>query len=158
MIRNAHPIQFAKAVFVAATLAAGAAWAGPEANIDATGVFLHGYDPVAYFTEGRPVAGKADIAYEHGGGKYLFASTASRDRFAASPEKYAPQYGGYCAFGVSVGKKFDVDPASFKIVGGKLYVNLNPQIAEKWSGDAAGNIAKADANWPGIRAKAPSEL
>ena len=129
-----------------------------EANTDATGVVIHGYDPVAYFTEGRPVPGRPDLSVEHAGGKYLFASTANRDAFKAHPEKYAPQYGGFCAYGVAVGKKFDVDPSSWRVVDGKLYLNLNPEILEKWSADTNGNIRKAEENWPGIRAKAPSDL
>ena len=129
-----------------------------EVNADATGLVIRGYDPVAYFTEGRPVPGLPDISAAYGGAKYLFASTANRDVFKADPEKYAPQYGGYCAFGVAIGKKFDVDPASWRIVDDKLYLNLNPSILEKWSADAKGYINKSEQNWPQIRDKAPSAL
>jgi YHS domain-containing protein len=129
-----------------------------EVNADATGLVIRGYDPVAYFTDGRPVPGLPDISAEYGGAKYLFASTANRDAFKADPEKYAPQYGGYCAFGVAIGKKFDVDPASWRIVDDKLYLNLNPSILEKWSADAKGYINKSETNWPQIRGKAASEL
>ncbi len=95
---------------------------------------------------------------EYQGGKYLFASLANREAFKADPEKYVPQYGGYCAFGVYEGKKFDVDPASWRIVDGKLYFNLNPVILEMWSADTKGYIQKAEKNWPKIRDKAASEL
>ena len=130
----------------------------PEVNIDATGLVIRGYDPVAYFTEGRPVPGRADLEVEYQGGKYLFASPVNRDAFKANPEKYLPQYGGYCAFGVAIGKKFDIDPASWRIVDGKLYFNLNPMILEKWSADIQGYLPKSEGYWPKIRAKAASEL
>lgn len=129
-----------------------------DVNIDATGVVIRGYDPVAYFTEGRPIPGRSDLSEEHGGGKYLFSTPANRDLFKANPDAYVPQYGGYCAFGVSIGKKFDIDPASWRIVDKKLYVNLNPAILEKWSAEANDNIQKAEKNWPQIRAKAASDI
>jgi YHS domain-containing protein len=106
-----------------------------EVNTDAMGLMIRGYDPVAYFTEGRPVPGNPDISLEYKDAKYLFSSAQNRDAFNADPEKYAPQYGGYCAFGVYEGKKFDIDPASWRIVDGKLYFNLNPVILEMWSKD-----------------------
>jgi YHS domain-containing protein len=129
-----------------------------EVNTDATGVVIRGYDPVAYFTEGRPVPGRTDLYAEYGGAKYLFATPENRDAFKANPEAYAPQYGGYCAFGVSMAKKFDIDPASWKIVDKRLYLNLNPAILEKWSTDAHDYIQKAEKNWPQIRRIAVSEL
>jgi YHS domain-containing protein len=129
-----------------------------EVNIDATGVVIRGYDPVAYFTEGRPIAGRSDLSVDYGGGKYLFATSANRDAFKANPEAYVPQYGGYCAFGVAMEKKFDIDPASWRIVDKKLYFNLNPAILEKWSADAKDYIQKAEKNWPQIREKAASDL
>ena len=129
-----------------------------EVNADATGLVIRGYDPVAYFKEGRPVPGRSDISVEYGGAKYLFSSTANREAFNADPEKYVPQYGGYCAFGVAMGKKFDIDPASWRIVDDKLYFNLNPSILEKWSADAKEYINKSEKNWPQIRGKAASEL
>jgi len=130
----------------------------PAVNTDAKGLVIRGYDPVAYFTEGRPVPGRADLGVEYQGGKYLFASLANRDSFKANPEKYLPQYGGYCAFGIAMGKKFDIDPASWRIVDGKLYFNLNPMILEKWSADVQGYLPKSEGFWPKIRAKAASEL
>lgn len=129
-----------------------------EINVDATGLVIRGYDPVAYFSEGRPVPGLSDLSVEHKGGKYLFATTENRDTFKANPEKYIPQYGGYCAYGVAVGKKFDIDPSSWRIMDGKLYFNLNPMILERWSADAKGYISKSEENWPKIRDKSPSEL
>jgi len=129
-----------------------------ELNADVTGFVIRGYDPVAYFTEGRPVPGRSDLSVEHEGGKYLFANAANRDTFKANPKDYAPQYGGYCAYGVAVAKKFDIDPSSWRIVDGKLYFNLNPVILEKWGADTKGYIRKSEENWPKIRAKAPPAL
>jgi YHS domain-containing protein len=129
-----------------------------EVNTDATGFVIRGYDPVAFFTEGRPVPGRSDFSAEYKGGTYLFATAENRDAFKANPEKYAPRYGGYCAYGVAVGKKFDIDSSSWRIVDGKLYFNLNPMILDKWSEDTKGYIRKSEENWPQIRAKAPSEL
>jgi YHS domain-containing protein len=129
-----------------------------DVNSDATGVVIRGYDPVGYFTQGRPIPGNPDLSAEYAGGKYLFATTANRDEFNKKPEAYAPQYGGFCAFGVSMGKKFDIDPASWRIVDAKLYFNLNPAILEQWSADARGFIQKAEQHWPQIKAKAASEL
>ncbi len=129
-----------------------------EVNTDATGYVIRGYDPVAFFTEGRPVPGRPDFSAEYNGGTYLFATAANRDAFKANAEKYAPQYGGYCAYGVAVGKKFDIDAASWRIVDGKLYFNLNPVILEKWRAEANEYIRKSEENWPKIRSKAPAEL
>ena len=130
----------------------------PELNMDATGVMIRGYDPVAYFTEARPTPGHPDFSAEYEGAKFLFANADNRDKFKANPQKYIPQYGGYCSYGVAIGKKFDIDPASWRIVDGKLYFNLNPVILEKWSTDTKGYIRKSEENWPRIREKAAMEL
>jgi YHS domain-containing protein len=119
---------------------------------------LHGFDPVAYFTVGKPVQGSAKHISTHNGAAYYFASKANLDAFKADPAKYAPHYGGYCAYGVSVGKKFDGDPRFWKIVGGKLYLNLNADIAEKFNASPKESIAQADSNWPEIQDKAPASL
>ena len=129
-----------------------------ELNTDATGLVIRGYDPVAFFTGGRPVPGRPDLTAEYEGGTYLFANAANRDTFKANPEEYAPRYGGYCAYGVAAGKKFDIDAASWRIVDGKLYFSLNPVVLEKWSAEADDYICKSEKNWPQIRSKAPAEL
>lgn len=116
------------------------------------GVAIKGYDPVAYFTDGKPVEGSSDYQYEWMGAKWRFASKANLDAFAANPEKYAPQYGGYCAYAVSQGGTADIDPESWKIVDGKLYLNLSAKVKAIWEKDIPGYIAKADANWPKVRA------
>lgn len=119
---------------------------------------LHGYDPVAFFASGKPTLGDAKFVAEHDGAAYYFATEANSDAFKADPAKYVPQYGGYCAYGVSVGKKFDGDPRFWKIVDGKLYVNLNADIAAQFNEDVEGAIKKADVSWRTIETKAPAEL
>ncbi len=119
---------------------------------------IHGYDVVSYFTEGRARVGKAVHSVKHGEAVYRFYSEANLRLFEADPKRYLPQYGGYCAFGVSVGAKFDGDPTLFKVVDGKLYFNLNPEIQQQWLRDIDGNIGTADRNWTKIRNKAPSDL
>lgn len=129
-----------------------------EVNVDESGVALHGFDPVAYFSDERPLKGKSEHAAQWNGATYKFASIANRDTFLRDPAKYAPQFGGYCAYGAALGKKFDGDPHLWKIVGGKLYFNLNAEASKLWHQDIPGNIHKAEASWPRIRSKAAAEL
>jgi len=117
------------------------------------GVAIEGIDPVAYFTDGKPVPGSKEHVFEWRGATWRFASAAHRDLFAADPEKYAPQYGGYCAWAVSRGYTAGIDPEAWKIHEGRLYLNYDPEVQAKWSEDIPGNIAKADANWPALAAK-----
>lgn len=118
----------------------------------------NGYDPVAYHTEGKPVKGNGWNVAEYEGVTYLFSNKKNRRMFEANPEKYLPEYGGYCAYGVAIGKKFAIDPEVWKIENGKLYLNLDTGIQKKWAKDIPGYIKKADANWPEIKEKAPSDL
>lgn len=128
----------------------GAAHAAQD-PVFATGAgAIRGYDPVAYFTEGRPVKGEKDHTLDYQGSTWRFASAANRDRFAAAPERYAPRYGGYCAWAVSQGYTAPVDPDAWKIVDGKLYLNYSKGVQRQWIEDIPGNIAKGDANWPGV--------
>lgn len=119
---------------------------------------IHGYDPVAYFTTGLPTLGSAKFTTAHEGAAYRFASAANQAAFEENPEAYLPQFGGFCAFGVTVGKKFDGDPRVFAIVDGKLYLNLNPDIQGMWNKDVPGNIAKARGQWGEISATPASKL
>jgi YHS domain-containing protein len=135
------------------SLAQPASADGPINSSTWTGVAITGYDPVAYFVEGRPVEGSSDFTYEWMGAKWRFATTANRDAFATNPEQYAPQYGGYCAYAVAQGATADIDPNAWRIVGGKLYLNLSKSVQARWEQDIRGFVAKADANWPEIRAK-----
>lgn len=121
-----------------------------------TGIFsslaVSGYDPVAYFTEGKPVEGSSKFEYEWKGATWRFANAKNLETFKADPEAYAPQYGGYCAYAVSFGSTAPTDPDAWTIVKGKLYLNLSPSIKRRWALDISGNIAKADRKWPGIEA------
>lgn len=119
---------------------------------------LNGYDPVAYFTVGEPVKGNGYHVAEYNGVTYMFDNKKHRKMFEADPEKYLPEYGGYCAYGVAVGKKFAIDPEVWNIENGKLYLNLDTDIRKKWRKDIPGFIQKADANWREIEEKPPAEL
>jgi YHS domain-containing protein len=136
------------------TTAPAAAVATSPVNIDADGVALHGYDPVAYFTLGTPTAGRAEFTAVHAGATYRFASAAHRATFVASPDTYAPQYGGFCAMGVAGGAKFDIDPTAWRVENGKLYVNKDRRTQQVWLRDVPGNIVKADGKWPTVRSQA----
>mgnify|MGYP000135608772 FL=1 len=141
-----------------ATLVLGGAFlaAGPARAVDAffntDGLAIQGYDPVAYFTEGRPVHGSPEFTHDYAGARWQFASAANRDAFAADPARYAPQYGGYCAWAVSQGYTASTDPAAWRIEGDKLYLNYSRSVQSRWEKDIPGNITKADANWPGLKA------
>lgn len=114
------------------------------------GVAIRGYDPVAYFTDDKPVQGSQDFKAEYRGSTFWFRSQANRDAFAAHPEKYAPQYGGFCAFGTAGGYKAATRPEAFTVVDGKLYLNYNRDVQKKWSGDVPGYVSKADGQWPAV--------
>ncbi len=116
----------------------------------ATGEAINGYDPVAYFTEMKPVRGKTDYTSEYKGALFLFASAENRDLFAADPEKYAPQYGGWCAFAMSKGAFATTAPEAWTIHEGKLYLNYSTGVRQIWQQDIPGNVAKADENWAGF--------
>jgi YHS domain-containing protein len=122
------------------------------------GLAMRGYDPVAYFTEGRPTRGQAAFTHQWNGATWRFATAAHRDMFAADPAKYAPQYGGFCAWAVSEGYHAPVDPNAWKIVDGKLYLNYDRRIQRQWEADVPGRIARGDANWPAVAAKIPAPL
>ncbi len=126
-------------------------------NVDAAHVILKGYDSVSYF-QGKPVMGDKKYSVEHDGALYTFASAENMKTFQSNPAHYAPQFGGFCAMGTALGKKLDVDPNSYKVVDGKLYLNVNADVFKKWSEDVPGNIAKANANWPVIKDKTPNSL
>ena len=102
---------------------------------------------MAYFTDAKPVAGSAQFEHSWNGATWRFASAEHRDLFAANPAKYAPQYGGYCAYGVSKGGKYPIDPQAWSVIDGKLYLNYDLDVQKTWSKDTKGFIAKADGNW-----------
>ncbi len=144
-------MKFCKLIvaLVFATVAANSV-AGVHTATDANDVILAGHDAVAYFTEGRPVLGRANFTAQHDGAVYRFSSAENRNLFRANPEKYAPAYGGYCALGTSFGKKFDVDGKAFEIVEGRLYVNKNLNVYQTWRKDIPDNIVKAEGHWVSI--------
>ncbi len=117
-----------------------------------SGLAIRGYDPVAYFAESKPVKGKAEFTHKHMGAVWQFASAANRDAFAAEPDRFAPQYGGYCAWAVAQGYTASIDPDAWRIEGGKLYLNYSKSVQRRWERDIPGNNAKGDTNWPGIKA------
>jgi YHS domain-containing protein len=113
-------------------------------------VAVGGHDAVAYFRGGKPVLGSRDHSVQSQGAEYRFASAANRDAFQAEPARYAPQYGGYCAWAVAQGYTAPGDPKVWKIVNGKLYLNYNQDVGRKWEADVPGFIRKGDANWPRV--------
>ena len=114
------------------------------------GVAIRGYDPVSYFTDMKPIRGLPAYKAEFRGSAFHFASQANRDAFAADPARYAPQYNGFCAFGVAGGYKATIDPAAFSIVNNKLYLNYNTAVQKQWRADIPGFVAKGDKNWPRV--------
>jgi hypothetical protein len=117
-------------------------------NKTSDGLAIKGYDPVAYFIDRRPVRGSREFEYVWMGAKWRFSTAGHKDLFIKAPDKYAPKYGGYCAYAVSQGTTADIDPDAWNIVDGRLYLNLSKRIKDKWSKDIPGYIKKADENWP----------
>jgi len=144
------------AAALAATLSAGPAMAADEYNVstgttvEGHGVAMRGTDVVALSTDLAIEPGHARFTHVHDGVAYYFASSETMDAFAADPERYMPQYGGFCALGVALGKKLDGSPRFADIVDGKLYVFLNAAVFESYSKDKAGILAKAAETWPSI--------
>lgn len=142
-----------KATAVTATLALSSASFAADIDVNANGndVAIQGYDPVAYFTEETPQKGSATYTATYKNAIYHFSSEQNRDLFRASPTKYAPQYGGFCAFGVTKGRKFDTDPTAWRVVDGKLYLNLNKDVQKVWLEDVPGYITNANETWTSIK-------
>jgi len=133
-------------VLATALLASPASHAADEVFATAAGA-IRGYDAVAYHTEGKPVPGRSEFSHEWNGATWHFASAANRDRFAAAPARFAPQYGGYCAYGTARGYKVSTQPEAFAIVDGKLYLNYSIEVQATWNQDRPGYIRQADHNW-----------
>ena len=128
-----------------------------DVNVTNTGLAMRGYDPVAYHTQGKAVAGSFARTVLHDGAVYRFSSDENRDAFKADPAKYLPAYGGFCAFGLAQGVKVDADPELWSIVDGKLYLNLAPPVQKRWEGDKAGFIKSADEKWAKLKDIDPLE-
>ena len=147
MVNHSSLVRPFAAAIICATLASTAI-AGSFFERD--GAAIKGYDPVAYFAESRPVQGSPAYQAEYKGSTFRFASQANRDAFNADPARYAPQYGGFCAYGTAGGYKAAVDPTVFSVVNGKLYLNYNADVQKRWTKDTPGFISKADKNWPDV--------
>lgn len=126
-------------------------YTGGEYNTLHAGLGAKGYDVVSYFTDNKPMQGSDKFTTSYGGVTWQFATAEHRDMFKADPAKYAPQYGGFCAWGVSEGKLFEVDPVNgWTLSDGKLYLNFNSDINKTFARDTAGFIGKAERNWGGL--------
>ena len=141
-------------LLLAGPLHAGVPGSTSPINIDAQGLALRGYDPVAYFEDGKPTRGTTNLSASYGGARYLFASESHRKLFLENPRRYIPEYGGFCAVGTSHGEKVDVDPETGKIVNGKLYLNNGPKALAIFDHDTRNTISRANQNWPTVRDKA----
>ncbi|GAL36605.1 hypothetical protein JCM19240_2674 [Vibrio maritimus] len=117
---------------------------------DFFGKAIRGYDPVAYFSQGKPVKGDGDYTYDWNGATWYFSSKQNQELFTADPEQYAPKYGGYCAWAVSKGYTAKIDPNAWHIHNNKLYLNYSKSVQSTWQQDIPGNIASADRNWPAL--------
>lgn len=136
--------------FAAALLAMNTAFAkSPEINPEGDAA-LQGYDVMAYWNKGEPEKGNPEIAFEYKDATWHFASVENRDKFAEDPEKYAPQYGGYCAYAAAKGSVVGVDVDAWSIHNDKLYLNYSKSVGVLWALNKDGYIAKGDANWPNI--------
>jgi YHS domain-containing protein len=138
------------AFFLLAVAPAGA----QSVNAD-NGLAVGGTDVVAYFAAGRPAAGRAEFAHDWNGTLWRFSSAANRDAFAADPQRYVPQYGGFCAWAVAQGYRAPIDPDAWRIVDGKLYLNYSRGVQLRWDLARRSNIEKADANWPRLAGERP---
>jgi len=129
-----------------------------EVNANGNDLALKGYDTVSYFTKGAPTKGSGKFTAAYNGAIYQFSSDENRDLFKSEPSKYAPQYGGYCAFGVTMNRKFDTDPTAWHIRGDKLYLNLNKDVQKKWVTDIPGYIDIAQNNWGDIKGLTEAQI
>ena len=122
-----------------------------DMSVDKNDLAIKGYDPVAYFANQGPVKGTSEFTATYKNAIYNFASSENRDEFRANPAAYAPQYGGYCAFGVAMGKKFETDPLAWKVEDGKLYLNLDKSVQKRWLENTQDFIQDANSNWTTIK-------
>jgi len=137
-------------LFGTAAIAMAGAGAQPDVNVSKDGVAIEGYDAISYISEGRPLQGSTRFETRWNGAVWRFTSAAHRDTFLADPARYAPQFGGYCAYAVSQGHTANGDPLVWKVVDGRLYLNYSTSVQRTWEKDVPGYIAEARANWPGV--------
>ncbi len=129
-----------------------------EVNANNNDLAIKGYDTVSYFTEGTPTKGSDKYTAAYNGAIYHFSSADNRDLFKEDPAKYAPQYGGFCAFGVALNQKFDTDPTAWHIKGDKLYLNLNKDVQKKWLTDVPGYLKQSQGNWTTIKGLTTAQI
>ena len=129
-----------------------------EVNANANDLALKGYDTVSYFTKGAPTKGSDEYTAAYNGAIYQFSNANNRDLFKATPSKYAPQYGGFCAMGVAMNQKFDTDPTAWHIRGDKLYLNLNKNVQKKWLTDVPGFLETSQSNWIDIKGLTEAQI
>lgn len=149
MVRKFVPFVFVLMAVVAGPIAEATAKTVYNAS-RWTSVAIEGTDPVAYFTAGKPVEGSRDFTHEWNGAKWRFSSAKNRDLFKANPEKYAPQFGGWCAYAVSQGYTASIEPEAWSIVDGKLYLNYSLSVRKQWQADVPGHIRQGEKNWPRV--------
>jgi hypothetical protein len=149
MMTRRRWVSICSAIVFGAAVAATAA-AKPLVNVSRGELALRGHDAVAYWTEGRPALGTAHFEHRWNGAVWRFATAANRDAFAKDPARYAPEFGGYCAYAVSRGYTADADPSAWRIVDGRLYLNYSRRVQALWEQDIQGNIAKGRSNWPAV--------
>jgi len=139
-------------LFLISILAGNGAFAQTKTllNLDKTGIAIQGYDPVAFFTQGKPVKGQPQFESRYNGARYLFASAEDKATFDANPGKYEPQFGGFCAYGASQGHAAPVKIEAFQIVNGRLLMQYDLDVKKEFNKDQQGNLKKADQNWPGV--------
>lgn len=146
-----YKLLYTLAAVTALGLFTTSVFAGSLVNVaGASGIALDGYDPVSFFTEKKPMHGDPAISSTYNGAKYFFASKKHKTKFDSDPQRYAPQFGGYCAFGVAEGALFPVDINTGQIWKGKLYLNLNPAVLKLFNKDIEGYVATAEKNWPDL--------
>lgn len=138
---------------VLVSMTGAAALAQKSPTFIQSGKAIKGYDPVAYFTDSKPIPGADSLSLAWNNATWYFASSKNLELFRKNPEKYAPQYGGYCAFGLSNGYKAQTDPQAFTIDNGKLYLNYNLNVRDEWNKNRKERIEKADKNWPDVKDK-----
>ncbi len=138
-------------LFLSFLLASAGTFAQEGTFVNNNGVAIKGYDPVAYFTEGKAVQGNDTFTYQWSGVQWKFSSQANLDSFKKNPLQYAPQYGGYCAYGCSENHKSPTDPNAFTIVNNKLYLNYNFKVKDMWIRDTTSRIKSADAYWKSLK-------
>jgi len=137
-------------ILVALAVVCSAAAEKTLVNTDKNGLALQGYDPVAYFTDAKPVKGDAKFSAAYKGATYHFASAEHKKTFEADPAKYEPQFGGYCGYAASINKVSPISVDFWEILDGRLVLQHNQKAWNLWHSDVAGNLKKADANWPGL--------